>query len=84
MQQQCAAQEQRQAHHCFRQAYVNAQLAEQWAAGQPWAELDATGVPWSAEAAATAEHDWRQLTFYLLCTIVRLATVGNTQSRRGT
>lgn len=71
MQHQCAAQEQRQAHHRVRQAYVNAQLAEQWAAGQPWAELDATGVPWSAEAAATAEQDWREVTLHLLCNIVR-------------
>ena len=69
MQQRSAAQEQRQAHHRFRQAYVNAQLAEQWAAGQPWAELDATGVPWSATAAAAAEHKWREVTFYLPCNI---------------
>ena len=71
MQQQSAAPEQRQAHHRFRQAYVNAQLAKQWTAGQPWAELDATAVPWCAKAAAAAEHKWREVTFHLPCDIAR-------------
>ena len=47
--------EQREAGHCFRQAHVNARLAQQWAGGQPWADLDIRGVPWSQDAAAAAE-----------------------------
>ena len=50
--------EQREAARRFRQAHVNVQLAQQWAGGQPWAELDIRGVPWSQDAAAAAECIW--------------------------
>ena len=56
-----AAQERRETQQRFRRAYVNAQLAQQWAAGQPWAELDASGVPWSLESSATAEDRWLEV-----------------------
>ncbi len=57
-QRQKAAQDHKDAQQRFKQAYVNAQLAQQWAAGQAWAELDAHGVPWSMEAIAVAEGNW--------------------------
>ena len=56
-----AGQEQRGAQQRFRRAYVNAQLAQQWAAGQDWAELDACGVPWSPEASAAAKDRWLEV-----------------------
>jgi len=64
-QRQKAAQDHKEAQQRFKQAYVNAQLAQQWAAGQAWAELDAHGVPWSTEAIAVAEGKWVQVEFTL-------------------
>lgn len=58
-----AVQEQREAQQHFKRAYVNDQLAQQWAAGQPWAELDACGVPWSSESSAIAEDEWLEVCF---------------------
>ena len=55
---QAQQKEQRDAGRRFRTAHVNVRLAQQWAAGQPWAELDIRGVPWSQDAAAAAECTW--------------------------
>lgn len=60
-QRQKAAQDHKEAQQRIKQAYVNAQLAQEWAAGQAWAELDAYGVPWSTEAVALAEGRWVQV-----------------------
>ena len=53
--------EQREAGRRFRSAHVNIRLAQQWAAGQPWAELDIRGVPWSQDAATGAECTWLEV-----------------------
>ena len=58
---QNTAQEQRDSQHRFKRAYVDVQLAKQWAAGQTWAELDACGVPWSPESSVTAEDRWQEV-----------------------
>ena len=55
---QAEKKEQKDAARRFRLAHVNVRLAQQWAAGQPWAELDIRGVPWSQDAAAAAECTW--------------------------
>lgn len=68
------AQEQRGNQRRFKQAYVNAQLAKQWAAGQAWAELDACGVPWSPGSLATAEDRWQE---------VQVCTTGNYARHHG-
>ena len=53
--------EQKDAARRLRQAHVNVRLAQQWAAGQPWAELDIRGVPWSQDTAAAAECTWLEV-----------------------
>ena len=60
-----AGHEQRDAHQRFTRAYVDAQLAQQWAAGQGWAGLDARGVPWSQECMAAAEDRWLKVHIHI-------------------